>query len=149
MRVSMAEIRADGPFSLFAGVDRVLVVLEGRLALAIDGLGDFDLAPGSVAAVFPGDAPTTGRVVEGPVLDLNIMARRGKASAGLERLRISGPQPLARAPHMRLLIAGDGPIGASEHRLVRYDALLLDAAAPDLILSAERPATAYLVSFGA
>jgi len=146
-RVSMAEVRADGPFSVFAGVDRVLAVLEGRLAISVQGVGDFDLAPGSAAAVFPGDAPTTGRVVGGPALDLNIMTRRGKATARLGRLAVAGPQPLPAAPGRRLLIAGDGPMRASDHRLERYDALLLEATDPALVLDAERPTIAYLVSF--
>jgi len=145
-RVSMAEVRADAPFSVFAGVDRILAVLEGRLALSVEGLGAFDLARDSVAARFPGDAPTTGRVVEGPVLDLNIMTRRGKTSAHLQRLSVAGPRPLPASPGYRLLVAGR-PMRADGHGLARYDALLLDAAPPALVLYADPPTTAYLVTF--
>lgn len=145
-RVSMAEVRSDGPFSVFAGVDRILAVLEGRLALSVEGQGAFDIAPGSAPAMFAGDAPTTGRVVEGPVLDLNIMTRRGKASARLQRLSVAGPQPLPASPGSRLLVAG-GPLRADGHGLDRYDAMLLDAASSALVLYADPPTTAYLVTF--
>ena len=43
-RVSMAEVREDGPFSNFAGVDRILTVLEGAMRLTIEGGGVFELS---------------------------------------------------------------------------------------------------------
>ena len=36
-RVSFAEVSAPGPFSSFPGVDRVLTLVKGDLALAVDG----------------------------------------------------------------------------------------------------------------
>jgi environmental stress-induced protein Ves len=46
-RVSMAEVRGAGPFSLFPGVDRRLAVLEGRLRLAIEARAALTLSPES------------------------------------------------------------------------------------------------------
>ena len=51
-RISMAEVRADGPFSVFPGVDRVLAVLEGRLRLAVEGLAPIEVGPDSPPAIF-------------------------------------------------------------------------------------------------
>jgi uncharacterized protein len=69
-RVSIAEVDAAGPFSIFAGVDRILTVLDGRL-----DLGSISLSPGQPFA-FPGDLPIEGRPIGGPVTDLNLMMRR-------------------------------------------------------------------------
>jgi hypothetical protein len=118
-RVSMAEVAASGPFSRFAEVDRVLVVLDGRLRLTVEGLPSFDLSLDSPPAAFPGDAPAYAELLEGPVLDLNLMTRRGRALARLERLdhgQLEGGPALAIA-----LEAGTvGAVALSVH-----DAVLL------------------------
>lgn len=149
-RVSMAEVRADGPFSAFPGVDRVLAVLEGRLALSVAGDKPFDLSPASPPAAFPGDAAATGRVVGGPVLDLNVMTRRGAVTGALERLDVDQPIALRPFAGERLVVAASGLLlavaGGPPLSLARFDALLLD---PDetIALEAARPATAYLATF--
>lgn len=147
-RVSMAEVRSDGPFSAFPGVDRILAVLEGRLALAVTATGEFDLSPGGPPAAFPGDAAATARVLQGPVLDLNLMTRRGLARATLERLQVSSPLRLEPVEGHRLVIATQAPLrvlaGGHAHELAIHDALLPDAGA---ILEAPHPTTAYVATF--
>lgn len=145
-RVSMAEVHSDGPFSVFPGVDRVLAVLKGRLTLSVQGIADFDLAAGAPPAVFPGDAPTVCRVVEGPALDLNVMTRRGASVARLGRLdaHAEGQLPPSRA--QRLLIALD-PIQVGGTGLERLDAAILPASTGAMALRAPHAATAWLVSF--
>lgn len=128
-RVSMAEVRADGPFSLFPGVDRILAVLRGRLALSIGGTGDCDLTPDSPPAVFPGDVRTIGRLVESPVLDLNVMTRRGAASAHVERA--VSPMELPATRGVRLVVALADGLGVQGpggfEKLQLYDAILTEA----------------------
>lgn len=121
-RVSMAEVRADGPFSAFPGVDRVLAVLEGRLRLEVEGLAHIELSPESPPAFFPGDAPTHGTVLAGPVLDLNVMTRRGRARALVRRLD-GGIVP----PGHHLLVATE-PARAAGVPLAHHDALALEPA---------------------
>lgn len=67
----------SGPFSIFTGIDRILTVLEGTLAL------EFDLADETVVLernspphAFSGDRTVYGSP-RGTVVDLNVMARRG------------------------------------------------------------------------
>lgn len=147
-RVSMAEVRADGPFSVFPGVDRILAVLEGRLALDIDGRGTVTLDPASAPAVFPGDAPTVGRVLAGPVTDLNVMSRRGAVRADLTRLAIQPYLTLAPAASDRLLVARS-PLRVGAPRpldLAVDDALLLSADDPPVTLEAADGA-AWLAAF--
>ncbi len=149
-RVSMAEVRSDGPFSLFPEVDRILAVIEGRLALSVADGGAFDLSPASPPAAFPGDAAATGRVVGGPVLDLNVMTRRGAATGALERLEIDRPVALGAFAGERVVVVASGPLlavaGGPPLSLARFDALLLEPG-ETVALEAARPATAYLAAF--
>ena len=147
-RVSMAEVRADGPFSVFPGVDRILAVLEGRLALDVDGR-QIELAASGPPAAFPGDVPTTGRLLAGPVVDLNVMVRRGAVRAHLEPLRIDLALTLDPVAGTRLLVAR-APLhatGAAAVDLLPDDALLLAADDPQVTLHAAAPATAFLATF--
>lgn len=84
-RLSMARVEVAGAFSTFAGIDRTLAVLDGKLVL--DG-GNWraELTPGSAPLPFAGDQPVTGRPVGGSVLDLNAMARRGHYAIAMDRL---------------------------------------------------------------
>lgn len=86
-RLSMAEVATDGPFSLFPGVDRTLTLLDGA-GITLDFSGqDVTLAPGSAPFAFPGEAAVTGRLIAGPILDLNVMTRRGRARHQVRLLR--------------------------------------------------------------
>lgn len=87
VRVSVADISRDGPFSSFPGVDRWFAVLEGSgVTLALPA-GDHRLKRGDTPVQFAGtDAPNC-RLIEGPTRDLNLMIRHGagrmwKAQAG-------------------------------------------------------------------
>lgn len=94
-RVSIAEIAQDGDFSVFPEVDRELMLLDG---------GGVELLIGSDAPValtrryqkhaFPGEAPVSCRLLEGPTRDFNLMVRRGRCSAELIARPLVGPQLL-------------------------------------------------------
>jgi environmental stress-induced protein Ves len=147
-RVSMAEVLADGPFSVFPGVDRILAVLEGRLALEIDG-ARLELDGATAPAVFPGDVPTAGRLLAGPVVDLNVMVRRGAVRAKSELLRVDAALTLNPVAGTRLLVAR-GPLRATGPEAVDLlpdDALLLAADDAQVTLHAAAPATAFLATF--
>lgn len=84
-RISTARVAADGPFSRFDGVARVLCVLDGGpLALDFAG-GTMVLDAGSAPHGFDGAADCTGRLLGPAVLDLNVMTRlpwRGSVARG-------------------------------------------------------------------
>ncbi len=92
-RLSMAEVAADGPFSAFAGIDRTLTVLSGKMELdfASGGLVALDAAAPPLA--FPGEAAVHARVAEGPVIDLNVMTRRGAFGHCLTALQTGEAAP--------------------------------------------------------
>jgi environmental stress-induced protein Ves len=115
-RVSMAEVALSGPFSRFDSVDRILTVLEGRLALAFAEEGRVVmLDPGSPFA-FPGDVAVSGAPMGGRVRDLNVMVRRGLWRAQVEIWR-----PDLAADGVRMAIAT-----APSPTIAIDDALLLD-----------------------
>jgi environmental stress-induced protein Ves len=71
-RISLADVDRDGPFSTFAGRDRVLTVVEGPvLDLAVDG--EPHVVEPQRPFAFPGDATVVGSVPEGPVRVLNVL----------------------------------------------------------------------------
>ena len=107
-RISVADIELDGPFSIFDGMDRTAVLLDGP-GLALTGAGApirFP-APGAVAA-FPGEAELRSQLGQGPARLLNVMTRRGASVGSVEicPARCDFPPPGSAA----LLLAVDGRV---------------------------------------
>ena len=85
LRVSVADITQDGPFSPFAGIERCFTVLEGAgVALTLEGRGIL-LTPGDAPLRFDGAAAPGCRLLDGPTRDLNLMVRRNAGRAGMAR----------------------------------------------------------------
>lgn len=77
LRISRADIEADGPFSAFPGVQRWFAVLQGA-GVALQLGGERKLLAGDAPLCFDGaDAPGC-RLLGGPTQDLNLMARKGR-----------------------------------------------------------------------
>ena len=90
-RVSVASIRANAPFSQLPGIDRHMVVLEGPLRLEVSGQPAVEMSPTTAAVAWSADLPTYARVLAGPVAALNVMTRRGRCRATLERRSLGAP----------------------------------------------------------
>ena len=102
LRLSVADIDADGPFSAFDGVDRWFAVLQGagvRLALPD---GPQMLTPRSPPLLFAGEAAPGCWLTGGATRDFNLMLRRGSGQAGL--LDAAAGQPWTDAAPLRGLI---------------------------------------------
>jgi len=97
-RVSIAAIVANGPFSAFPGIDRVITLLDGggvRLRSrdgAIDHRLDTPLAPFAFAGELAIDAELLG-----DCRDLNVMTRRSACRARVQVARADGELPPAGA----------------------------------------------------
>ena len=75
-RVSLAEVEANGPFSIYPGLTRILTVVSGsgmELATPAGLIVALPLSP----VRFAGALPVMGRLLGGPVRDLNLMLRGG------------------------------------------------------------------------
>lgn len=129
-RVSLASVAVDGPFSVFPGIDRTLAILEGAaMVLDIEGLGRHRLTPQTAPLAFPADAPTSARLEDGPIADLNVMSRRGVRTHRLERLEDAAPGRIEAEGGWRLVLALGAMVvsnGREELELARYDAALLE-----------------------
>jgi environmental stress-induced protein Ves len=130
-RASTAEVRSDGPFSIFPGVQRTLCVLTGSLEFQVEGMPPVRLAPDSAPYVFSGDAPAHARPGPEGVVDLNVMTRRGRFAAQVTFLEVASALTRATGAGVTLLFACT-PLTVStpqgDWRLARWDALRLDAA---------------------
>lgn len=93
-RLSIADVVADGPFSSLPDVDRWIAVASGAgMVLIVDG-ADTVLTAASGAFAFDGGAVTSCRLLDGPIHDLNLMLRRGRATGTLEVVTAESPVPL-------------------------------------------------------
>lgn len=148
-RVSMATVASDGPFSVFPGIDRTLAVLSGDgMALSIEGLGDKLLTPVCAPLAFPADAPTSARLTNGQITDLNVMTRRGAFRHTLRHHVVDAATMLGVSQGERLVLAL-APMGVSTAEgligMHPLDALLLPAAAQAEVQPIGERATFYLV----
>jgi len=75
LRVSVADVAADGPFSTFPAVERWFAVLDGGGVELTVGGATFRLTVDDPPLRFAGDAATTCRLRAGPTRDLNLMLR--------------------------------------------------------------------------
>ena len=106
-RISLAQIDADGPFSTFPGVDRVLTVIQGAgLLLTVDDRM-LALDAASPPLSFPGEAQVTARLTDGAIGDLNVMVRRGAWRARTRRLTVAGASDVAARARVTLVLALD------------------------------------------
>ena len=136
-RISLAEIAADGPFSVFPGVDRVLTVIEGQGLMLDVGGRLLVLDAASPPLDFAGDAKVSARLTDGPIRDLNLMVRRGVWRARTRRLTVAGAAEVAAKGAATLVLVLDAlriarPGGVID--LAPMDAVLLDQGAANLSL---------------
>lgn len=98
-RVTIAEISRSGAFSLFPGIDRQIVLLDGEGALLQSDNGDVIHRLDTLFApfVFAGETPLTASLLGAASVDFNVMTRRVTASAEVHVARECEVQPSASA----------------------------------------------------
>lgn len=131
-RVSMAHVAGDGPFSSFPAIDRTLSILTGEgLDLVFADGETVRLTLASAPYPFAADRAVSGRLVAGPIDDLNVMSRRSSWQHHVWRFAggiIAAPAP---GEVVMLLVTGDGwslQSAAGTVTLDRHDAALLGEA---------------------
>ncbi len=129
LRLSVAEIAADGPFSPFPGVQRWFAVISGAGVRLDLPEGPASLRPGSEPLHFAGEAAPGCTLLDGPTQDLNLMSLRGAGSA---RMQAALPgSTLAGGPAWRGLYAADAAqvdLGPGVQALAAGTLLWCDAA---------------------
>ena len=139
-RISIAEIRAAGPFSRFEGIERHMAVIAGRLSLDLDNQPAITLTPESDPLTFAGEVPVMAAPLGAPVTDLNVMTRRARCAARLARRSATQPVLEPQADTTVLIALGD---------LVIHDAgAALSLAALDALSIPRVPGRAFRVESG-
>lgn len=110
-RVSTANVARSGPFSSFEGVDRTMAVLDGAgLVLDIAGRANIELTAGSSPLSFPADLPASAALPDGPVVNLNVLTRRGVVEHAVDRLAVTGRRELRVDAATALLFCRSGSV---------------------------------------
>ncbi|WP_328539331.1 HutD/Ves family protein [Streptomyces sp. NBC_00344] len=140
-RVSLAEVGRDGPFSAFPGVTRTLTVVEGAgMDLDVDGARR-TVGERFVPQDFAGDATTYGWLLAGPVVNLNVMYRRGLVDALVSVVR--GRLTFGAPPGTTVLVValdGTAALEGTGTELGPYDAALVTEAEPGVLRADGRTA---------
>ena len=124
IRISLAEITSDQPFSKFSGLDRLILQLDGpRVQLVVEGEHQDIAAP----FAFPGEADVACRISgSGPAHVLNVMVRRGNYTQDMRVESIAAGTPVAfgeRSAFTGLVCLGRLRLTGGQ-ALARYDLLL-------------------------
>lgn len=148
-RVSMAKVESGGPFSSFAGIDRTLSVLEGEgIVLSIAGQAPARLDKASPPLPFPADVSTDATLIDGPIVDLNVMTRRGRCSHSVERIELFGVMHTDPRAETILLFSLHGGVGvdASSHiQLGPRDTAILTPTDAPVRLEAPNTSTLFVI----
>lgn len=104
-RASIATIAADGPFSVFPGVDRTILLLDGEgVRLRSPGF-DHRLDRPFAPFGFAGETVVDCSLLAGATTDFNLMVRR---DSGHARLRVLEAPAVLEPARFGLLMALDG-----------------------------------------
>jgi len=149
-RVSMARVESDGAFSIFPGTDRSLAILQGfGMELAIAPHPAVQATISTPPLAFDAGAATRARLLDGPVLDLNLMTRRTRFKHRMTRIALAEPALIDLSGHETLVLAGDCGVrietAAGGASLEPRDTLQVTHIGSPVRLVADRPGLVYLL----
>ncbi|MBP2551482.1 environmental stress-induced protein Ves [Neorhizobium galegae] len=136
-RISMATVDADGPFSTFEDVDRTLTILSGAgMILTIGDQPEVTLTRGSAPLPFHADVAAGAVLVDGPVIDLNVMTQRKRLSHTVHRLSLPLDLPPSRSTRAVFCPEGNLKLAWADgaETLQTWDCVLIDAGDPAVSL---------------
>jgi environmental stress-induced protein Ves len=119
-RLSVAEVAADGPFSTFPGLDRILVLLSGNGMELWSGERSVVLGEPLQHLAFSGEAEIQAHLLDGPTTDLNLMWRRDLYRAVVATAHGSGRLQLDATGVSIAFVAG-GSMVVDGHTLAQGD----------------------------
>lgn len=121
-RLAMAPVHEDGPFSRIECVNRFLAVIEGAGMTLLVDRKKLQCQPFQVVQ-FRGEAVTEAVLLNGPILDINLMIRRNDATGSMRIEDQPGGLPGA---HIVVAVNGDARLtcDGTHVELGQHDALL-------------------------
>jgi uncharacterized protein len=114
-RISLAQVDATGSFSTFPGCDRTLCLVRGGpLHLSIEKSAPVRLARDSAPFQFAADVAADVTALDAPVVDFNVMVRRGRYRASVESCAGSVTLPASRDTRAVFVREGTATTGDGE-----------------------------------
>lgn len=128
-RISAAVVEQAGPFSIFNGIDRFIVVTHGASMTLVDAADQSrrSLQRGQVFA-FAGEDVLAAELPDGPIQDFNLMVRRGQGVGELtvrqaaQRLDLGAGDVVLHCSH-GVFIVSLATHGGLRYRLAAGDSL--------------------------
>jgi len=128
LRLSVADVAQDGPFSPYPGVTRAFAILQGAGVVLTFADATHTVRPGDAPLVFDGQTAPGCRLLDGPVRDLNLMARGGRCALLAVDATPWHPPRGARAG-LFTRVGGTWRAGAETRQLSAHTLLFTDTAA--------------------
>ncbi len=152
LRISVADIDADAPFSTFPGVERWFAVVEGAGVELQMPEGRKVVDGDSAPLHFAGEAAPACALIDGPTRDLNLMVRRGSGRATMQSA--GGGEGFAPTQGLRALFVAEAATlqidGSDALRLPPFALAWSDAAPGNWRLAGSSAAPrAWWISFEA
>jgi uncharacterized protein len=149
-RVSLATVGCDGPFSAFAGVQRTLCVIRGAgIRLHVTDAPPRTLLESSEPFAFDGAASTSASLLDGPIVDLNVMSRQGRFQHRVKRCRFTDTLQVAASAHTTLVFCQRARLqcffGSRSDHLEPEDCARFDGGSGLLSLHATEPAEVLII----
>ena len=149
-RVSLATVAADGPFSIFADVTRTLCVIQGAgIELQVEDEPARVLQTRSEPCTFDGAAPAHAVLIDGPIVDLNVMSRRGHFRHRVSRHVFAGSRDFLTSGAATIVFCCEGTLACSSatqrDELKAQDCALFEGAPQAVRLDARRLAETLVI----
>lgn len=123
-RLSLADVTTDGPFSSLPGIDRFIVVASGAgMELTIGDAPAVQLTVASPPFAFDGGADVMCHLIDGPIVDLNLMARSGTPGSIVVHHLADGER-LDLESDVIACVVLTGSVQADEDMHWRHDAII-------------------------
>lgn len=141
-RISLATVGASGPFSVFAGIDRTIAVLQGDgMQLTVDGMREPPLLVESMPFAFSGEAEVQADCLGGETLDLNIMSRRGRFVHRMTKIVVSDAKTLSVTAETVAVVFRD-------EALVAIDSMRSEVGLGDVLVGLDGPLELSIIPRG-
>ncbi|WP_421994651.1 HutD family protein [Reyranella sp.] len=133
-RFGRTPITAAGPFSDYAGFERLQVLVAGRGLVLETPQGDIDVRQPFRPVRFAGETPIVSRLEAGPVEVVNLIGDRSRVRLDLGVLEAGEKQPLGAGIHIAYCPAGPASLDlrGGVHALAAGHALRIEDEVCDL-----------------
>lgn len=134
-RLGRTPITVAGPFSDYAGFDRLQVLVAGHGLVLDTPDGEIDVRMPFRPVRFAGETPITSRLESGPVEVVNLIGARATVRIALEVLEDGRTLTVEAGTHLAYAAQGGAAldISGTPHRLAADHALRIELAAPTTI----------------